>query len=112
MGGTRFNARGVDHHGNAANFVETEQLIIKHVEFEEMRTTFLSSFVQVRGSVPLYWMQDGLRSKVRLTMDLETSEDACRTHFEKLRQEYGNKIVVANLLMPSKEDENMLIEGY
>jgi hypothetical protein len=27
MGGTRFNARGVDEEGNAANFVETEMIV-------------------------------------------------------------------------------------
>lgn len=31
MGGTRYNARGIDEKGNCANFVETEQLIFKHV---------------------------------------------------------------------------------
>ena len=27
MGGTRFNARGVDENGNTANFVETEMIV-------------------------------------------------------------------------------------
>jgi len=31
MGGTRYNARGVDEEGNAANSVETEQLVFKQV---------------------------------------------------------------------------------
>jgi hypothetical protein len=30
MGGTRYNSRGIDEEGNCANFVETEQLIIRH----------------------------------------------------------------------------------
>lgn len=50
--GTRFNVRGVNEDGNVANFVETEQLIV----FEERE----SSFVQIRGSVPLYWEQPGI----------------------------------------------------
>uniref|UniRef100_A0A183C0F4 Phosphatidylinositol-3-phosphatase SAC1 n=1 Tax=Globodera pallida TaxID=36090 RepID=A0A183C0F4_GLOPA len=45
--GTRFNDAG-----NVANFVETEQL----VTFEEKEC----SFVQVRGSVPLFWEQPGI----------------------------------------------------
>lgn len=32
MGGTRHNARGIDEDGNAANFVETEQIVLKHVQ--------------------------------------------------------------------------------
>lgn len=27
MGGTRYNARGIDHDGNVANFVETEVVL-------------------------------------------------------------------------------------
>ncbi|KAM3178932.1 hypothetical protein ACTXT7_001608 [Hymenolepis weldensis] len=48
--GTRFYARGVDHDGNAANFVETEQIIY-------IPPGHIFSFVQIRGSVPLYWNQ-------------------------------------------------------
>ena len=29
MGGTRFNSRGIDDEGNCANFVETEQILVK-----------------------------------------------------------------------------------
>ncbi len=47
MGGTRFNARGVDDFGNAGNFVETETI------FDLGGLT--TSFVQIRGSVPLSW---------------------------------------------------------
>lgn len=50
--GTRFNVRGVNDDGHVANFVETEQLIT----FESVE----SSFVQVRGSVPLFWEQPGI----------------------------------------------------
>ncbi|CAH8530874.1 unnamed protein product [Schistosoma turkestanicum] len=47
--GTRFNVRGIDREGNCANTVETEQL----VEISGHRF----SFVQLRGSVPIYWSQ-------------------------------------------------------
>jgi len=29
MGGTRFNSRGIDDEGNCANFVESEQILLK-----------------------------------------------------------------------------------
>jgi hypothetical protein len=29
LGGTRFNARGIDEDGNCANFIESEQVVIK-----------------------------------------------------------------------------------
>lgn len=39
--------------GRVANFVETEQLI----EMSSPKGSILSSFVQVRGSIPLMWSQ-------------------------------------------------------
>ncbi|TGZ61770.1 hypothetical protein CRM22_007829 [Opisthorchis felineus] len=47
--GTRFNSRGLDQSGHASNTIETEQL------FEMDGNRF--SFVQIRGSVPLFWSQ-------------------------------------------------------
>ena len=49
--GTRFQVRGVNDAGHVANFVETEQVIFLGDE--------MSSFVQIRGSVPLFWEQPG-----------------------------------------------------
>lgn len=48
--GTRYFARGVDSNGNCANFVETEQIVY-------VPPGHIYSFVQIRGSVPLYWSQ-------------------------------------------------------
>lgn len=47
--GTRFHSRGIDENGNVSNFVETEQII----ETGEL----IYSFVQIRGSIPLFWKQ-------------------------------------------------------
>jgi len=46
--GCRFTKRGLDEHGQAANFVETEQILI----FPDGKVT---SYVQIRGSIPLKW---------------------------------------------------------
>ncbi|ESO85130.1 hypothetical protein LOTGIDRAFT_131084 [Lottia gigantea] len=51
--GTRSKKRGLDETGACANFVETEQII----EF----FPHLVSFVQVRGSIPVYWSQTGIK---------------------------------------------------
>ena len=50
--GTRFQVRGVDDNGYVANFAESEQCIFLGDE--------VSSFVQIRGSVPLFWDQPGI----------------------------------------------------
>lgn len=102
--GTRFNVRGVNDDGHVANFVETEQLII--YEGNEV------SFVQIRGSIPLFWEQPGINvgsHKVKLRA-FETSAPAFDRHFRQLKQLYGN-LVIVNLL-GSKEGERMLSEAY
>ena len=48
----RFQVRGVDDHGKVANFAETEQFVFLDDE--------ISSFIQLRGSVPLFWEQPGV----------------------------------------------------
>ena len=45
----RFCVRGVDDDGHVANFVETEQLVTLDKS--------CTSFLQIRGSVPLFWDQ-------------------------------------------------------
>ena len=46
--GCRFTKRGLDENGNAANFVETEQILL----FPDGKVT---SYVQIRGSIPFQW---------------------------------------------------------
>ena len=45
----RFEVRGVDDDGYVANCVETEQLVTMD--------SACTSFLQIRGSVPLFWEQ-------------------------------------------------------
>ena len=51
--GTRYIKRGIDSEGNAANYVETEQIVVCTTNDR----LAVSSFIQVRGSVPVYWLQ-------------------------------------------------------
>ena len=59
--GARYLKRGANNRGDTANDVETEQIV------HDASTTSLyigkpnlTSFVQHRGSIPLYWAQDVL----------------------------------------------------
>eukprot|EP00960_Hanusia_phi_P078146 768786-Hanusia_phi.AAC.5 len=70
--GVRFFRRGIDDEGNVANFVETEQarcaVLLQVVQVANM----ISSFVCVRGSVPLFWKQessDWTQLKPKLDLD-------------------------------------------
>lgn len=48
--GTSSNVRGLDDEGNVANFVETEVIIYFN--------KYCLSSVYVRGSVPVFWLQE------------------------------------------------------
>ncbi|OCH92145.1 hypothetical protein OBBRIDRAFT_824865 [Obba rivulosa] len=102
--GTRFNTRGVDDDGNCANFVETETL------FSTEQNCF--SYVQVRGSVPLFWEQQGLQTfgqRIQITRP-QASQPAFDRHFMHLIEEYGS--VHAINLLGSKENEATLTNAY
>ncbi len=47
--GRRYTRRGVDASGHVANYVETEQIVVAG--------TAVSSFLTLRGSVPVFWSQ-------------------------------------------------------
>lgn len=51
--GTRFLKRGSDESGHVANEIETEQVVA-----DEHFRSKLTSFVQLRGSIPGYWSQE------------------------------------------------------
>jgi hypothetical protein len=103
--GTRFSTRGLDDDGNTANFVETETLIYtkRHV----------FGFVQVRGSVPIFWEQpgvQGLTQKIELSRGAESTAPAFRQHMEKLLSAY-DEVHIVNLLS-QREAESVLGEAY
>ncbi|KAJ1033041.1 hypothetical protein NDA16_000320 [Ustilago loliicola] len=103
--GTRFNTRGVDDDGNVANFVETETL------FSDGTTTF--TFVQVRGSVPLFWEQQGLQAfnaKIQITRSRGASQPAFDRHFADLISHYSR--VHAINLLGTRDAETVLTSAY
>ena len=86
--GMRYKRRGVDKNGNVANYVETEQLI--HVHNHTL------SFVQTRGSVPVFWSQVGYRYNPRPRLDKSENETvACfRAHFEEQLKNYRKQVII------------------
>lgn len=102
--GTRMWRRGANLEGDTANFIETEQLL----EFEGFR----SSFLQIRGSIPLLWEQIvDLSYKPRLNIiGHEETPKVVERHFHDLMQRYGNVIAVD--LTDKQGDEGLLSAAY
>ncbi|VVA91635.1 unnamed protein product [Arabis nemorensis] len=97
--GTRYLRRGVNDIGRVANDVETEQIVSKEVP--EGQKIPITSVVQVRGSIPLYWSQEASLFNPQPEIKLNKKDAtyvATRHHFENLRQRYGKRIIILNLL--------------
>jgi len=60
MAGARFISRGIDDNSNVANFVESEVIL----SYDQN----MYSFVQIRGSIPLFWeqKQKGLKNTISI----------------------------------------------
>ncbi|XP_063992816.1 phosphatidylinositide phosphatase SAC2 isoform X2 [Diachasmimorpha longicaudata] len=102
--GTRYKRRGVDEAGKCANYVETEQLVWYH--------DHQVSFVQVRGSVPVYWSQPGYkyRPPPRIDRDEAETQIAFEKHFEEELSHYG-PISIVNLIEQSGK-EKIIWDAY
>ncbi|CAG8655967.1 30604_t:CDS:10, partial [Racocetra persica] len=103
--GTRFNIRGLDDDGNVANFVETETIL------QLPKTCF--SYIQIRGSVPVFWEQQGLQMmahKIQISRGPAATQPAVERHFNELQSRYGN-VHIVNLL-GIKEGEYALSKEY
>ncbi|XP_018605107.1 phosphatidylinositide phosphatase SAC2 [Scleropages formosus] len=86
--GMRYKRRGVDKSGHVANYVETEQLI--HVHNHTL------SFVQARGSVPVFWSQAGYRYNPRPRLDKGEKETVpyFTAHFEEQLRIYKKQVII------------------
>ncbi|KAJ3490502.1 hypothetical protein NLI96_g1404 [Meripilus lineatus] len=113
--GTRYFRRGIDHDGNVANFNETEQILLVDTPQSDSsadESKIQMSFVQIRGSVPVFWAEvNTLRYKpdVQL-MELNQALDATRKHFDRQTEHYGDQSLVS--LVNQKGHEKPVKEAY
>ena len=114
--GTRYLKRGINNDGQVANDVETEQIL------EEVSTTCserpsITSYVHIRGSVPIYWHQDQTSILPKPDIKCNFTDirfDATKRHFYILSKRYGQPSVVCNLTKAKekKPQETLLNEWY
>ena len=121
--GARFLKRGVSDQGFVANDVESEQIL------NDASTTFFSlpvskyslnpgftSFVQHRGSIPLFWSQEGLMAaKPLIEIDvIDPFYVAAAHHFNDLLNRYGSPLTILNLVKSKEKTkrEGVLLEEF
>ncbi|RFU73965.1 sac1 domain [Trichoderma arundinaceum] len=122
--GARFLKRGANDLGYVANDVETEQIVA-----ESLTTSFhapgprpycspqYTSYVQHRGSIPLYWTQDstGVTPKPPIELNLvDPFYSAAALHFDNLFERYGAPIYALNLIKSKERTprESKLLAEY
>ena len=116
--GCRFTKRGIDEHGAVANFVETEQILTYPPD--HLRIT---SFVQVRGSIPVKWISPvHMKYEPVVYLDEATPEQKLKTveyaakHITELIDKYCDIHSAASILMVNlvdgKKDQGKLGVAY
>mmetsp|Transcript_26668 Transcript_26668/g.48007 ORF Transcript_26668/g.48007 Transcript_26668/m.48007 type:complete len:704 (-) Transcript_26668:3043-5154(-) len=105
--GTRYLKRGVSEDGKVANDVETEQILVDN---SSPRGSF-SSYVQIRGSVPLFWCQEPNSLLARPPIIFNKEDllcEATRKHFSDLFIRYGVPVICLSLLKVNGHSEREL----
>ncbi|KIJ60428.1 hypothetical protein HYDPIDRAFT_98752 [Hydnomerulius pinastri MD-312] len=126
--GARYLTRGVNEEGNVANEVETEQIVS-----EALTTPFYfpcpkdrhsrrpspqyTSYVQYRGSIPIYWTQDTTTMSPRPPIEINVIDPfytAASRHFNDLFARYGAPITILNLIKRREPvpRESKLLDEY
>ncbi|XP_067951044.1 polyphosphoinositide phosphatase-like [Watersipora subatra] len=98
--GTRFMKRGCNTMGYPANEVETEQ-IVHDVSQTSLDATAFTSFVQLRGSIPLFWSQDLAKAMSKPPISLDFTDPyggIAGTHFRNLLRRYGAPVIILSLV--------------
>ncbi|KAK2074057.1 hypothetical protein P8C59_008294 [Phyllachora maydis] len=130
-GGTRYFTRGLDHEGHASNYNETEQVVILNdsgsglggfagtgdmqsgkLGGTEGRERQVLSYVQTRGSVPVFWAEvNNLKYTPKIQMrSIEAAVPAARAHFEEQIRIYGDNYLVN--LVNQKGREQQVKQAY
>ncbi|KAK0613372.1 SacI homology domain-containing protein [Immersiella caudata] len=93
--GLRYLRRGIDEQGNVANSVETEQ-ILSPADPAWDPNAKVNSFVQIRGSFPLFFTQSPYSLKPAPVMQHSPDSNfaALKKHIEGIKRKYGDLQIV------------------
>ncbi|KAF8885657.1 polyphosphoinositide phosphatase [Infundibulicybe gibba] len=130
--GARYLKRGVNAEGNVANEVETEQIVSEALTTpfyyparrelggerqERCPSPNYTSYVQYRGSIPVYWMQETNSMIPKPPIEISVVDPfytAASRHFDDLFKRYGTPITILNLIKRREPvpRESKLLDEY
>ena len=102
--GLRYLRRGIDEDGHCANSVETEQIL----STPTWTTSPIYSFVEIRGSIPVFFSQSPYSFKPvpQMQNSEATNFEAFKKHFKILTERYGG-VTITNLV--EKHDNEAIV---
>ncbi|KOS13924.1 polyphosphoinositide phosphatase [Malassezia pachydermatis] len=132
MAGARFYKRGISEDGHVANDVETEQIVNKPItspffappgRYMSQKDHVLrpsphfTSYVMMRGSIPIYWTQDSTNMSPKPPIELSIVDPyfiPAALHFNELFHAYGTPVIVLNLIKGKERQprESKLRDAY
>jgi len=100
--GTRYLKRGLNTSGQVANDVEVEQVVgVRSGPAADHLEGSLTSYVQVRASIPLFWSQESHPITFQPAIVVARTDpihQATRSHIVDLFQRYGSPLLLLNLV--------------
>lgn len=114
--GTRFLKRGANCLGSVANEVETEQ-IVHDASVTFLKKASVSSFIQLRGSIPLFWSQDISKMVPKPQIVIDQADPyayVAGQHFNDVIKRFGSPMIVLNLvkMREKRRHESILTEEF
>ncbi|KAJ7722285.1 SacI homology domain-containing protein [Mycena maculata] len=127
--GARYLKRGVNDEGNVANEVETEQIVSEALttpfyypscrdgQQDRQPSPNYTSYVQYRGSIPIYWTQETNSMSPRPPIEISVIDPfytAASRHFDDLFKRYGAPLMILNLIKKREPvaRESKLLDEY
>lgn len=115
--GARFLKRGVNNRGNVANEIETEQIVSDMLRssfhdphYGMFSSSKFTSYLQHRGSIPLYWTQD-LNKLPKPPIEVKLSDpyfESSALHFNNLYERYQLPVIVLDLIKTKEKQPREL----
>ncbi|KYQ90630.1 putative sac domain-containing inositol phosphatase [Tieghemostelium lacteum] len=103
--GARFLKRGLNENGQVANDIESEQILQEPLTGTSKEAHY-TSFVQIRGSIPLYWEQDNNIITPKPPIQIQRVDPffgATIMHFQDLFKRYGAPVIILNLVKSNEK---------
>ena len=111
--GTRYLKRGINSRGQAANDVETEQILHDRSQGSAREGAY-TAYVTMRASIPVHWTQESnaiIAQPAIVMQKLDPLHLSTRRHVEDVWRRYGSPLLVLNLVKQTEARKRESIIG-